>query len=50
MMDQVLETLNRVANEDMKKIVTIKQTADEFKKDNEERFNDTANYQSPSHY
>lgn len=50
MADQVLETLNRVANEDLKKVVTIKDHADAFKKDNEERFNDTANFQSPSHY
>jgi len=33
MMDQVLETLSRVANEDLKRIKPISQKADEFKQD-----------------
>jgi len=50
MMDQVLETLGRVANEDLKRIKPISQKADEFKQDLTDRFNDTQNHQSPSHY
>ena len=50
MMDQVLETLGRVANEDLKKIKTINQESDEFKQDLTSRFNDTQTHQSPSHY
>jgi len=49
-MDQVLETLGRVANEDLKRIKPISQKADEFKKDLADRFNDTENHQSPSHH
>jgi len=44
MMDQVLETLGRVANEDLKRIKPISQKSDEFKKDLTDRFNDTENH------
>jgi len=50
MMDQVLETLERVANEDLKRIKPISVQSDELKQGLTERFNDTQNHSSPSHY
>lgn len=50
MIDQIFETLNRLADEDMAKVKTLKQEADDFKQEADEKFKDTKKYPSPSHY
>lgn len=50
MVDQIFETLNRLAIEDKAKIKTLKQEADDFKRETDEKLEDTKKYPSPSHY